>query len=56
MISFRPRRSNRALSQIKFMIRNKQPPFYANLLKEARPFMLPATTKEQVKDLTWRLI
>lgn len=41
-----------ALSQVKFAVRNKHPPFYANLLKEARPFMLTATRKEQVNNLT----
>lgn len=56
MISFRPRRSNMALSQVKFAIRNKQTPFYANLLKDARPFTLTATTKEQINNSTWRFV
>lgn len=45
-----------ALSQVKFVVRNKQLPFYANLLKEERPFMLTATRKEQINKVTCRFI
>lgn len=45
-----------ALSYVRLAIRNKQPPFYANLLKEAWPLKLTAVTKEQRNELTCRFI